>query len=394
MTADTASLPFKTFFSLSANYFSYFAILGVLVPYVSVFFDGRGFSSVEIGQLLALLAAMRILAPNIWAALSDHLGRRTAVIRLGSFLALASFVGFYLFEGFIPTAITLMLFAFFWTAVLPQLEVVTLQTLASQSESYSRIRLWGSVGFIVFSVGGGFLLDWFGSEAVLPMGTLVLILLLLSSLLLTDKRYTSKVEQAGQSFVRLLKSPLLWLFFLANLLLQISHGPYYSFFVLYVEQLGHSRGIGGSLIAFGVIAEILIFLMTGRWLAKWGFARVFGLALLLTTVRWLLLAFVADYWLSLLIAQSLHAASFGVAHAASIQFLHKHFAGAHQAKGQALYASVCFGLGGALGALFSGFTWQDGAGAQLSFFVAAIFALLAWLTAQRLAVYLPRQAEL
>ena len=155
---------------------------------------------------------------------------------------------------------------------------------------------------------------------------------------------------------------LSWLFFGANLMLQVSHGPYYSFFVLYLQQLGYSESLAGYQIALGVIAEVLIFLKAGALLTRLGARNLLLVSMALSTLRWLLTPLVADNLWLLSACQLLHAASFGTAHAASMQFLHHWFRGKHRGKGQALYASLSFGIGGALGALASGYLWLDGRG--------------------------------
>jgi PPP family 3-phenylpropionic acid transporter len=75
-------------------------------------------------------------------------------------------------------------------------------------------------------------------------------------------------------------------------------------------------------------------------------------------------------------AQILHAASFGVYHAVAIQLIHNYFVGQHQGKGQALYSSVSFGAGGAIGSLYAGYTWES-LGTTATFMIAAVVSLLA-----------------
>lgn len=361
---------------LSGSYWCYFALLGLLVPYWSLFLDHRGFSSSEIGELLSIFMATRILTPTLWASLADKSGQRLLFIRLGATLSLIFFFGFLHPGGYWWLALTLAVFASFWSAILPQLEVVTLNSLGKDSDNYSRIRLWGSIGFIVLVVGAGHVFERFGVEWMIPMGICLLLALLICSLLLRYREQDNTSETPATVW-RLLKRPEIILFFGATLLLQISHGPYYSFFVLYLQQLGYSESFAGYQIALGVIAEVLIFIKAGALLQRFGARNLLLASMALSTLRWVLIPVVASDVILLSLCQLLHAASFGTAHAASMQFLHSWFSGQHRGKGQALYASLSFGIGGALGALFSGYAWQGGEGAVMTWWLAAGASALA-----------------
>jgi PPP family 3-phenylpropionic acid transporter len=144
------------------------------------------------------------------------------------------------------------------------------------------------------------------------------------------------------------------------MLLQMSVGPFYGFFVLYLKQVGYSETIAGLLVALGVLAEIVIFFYSSRLIRQYGIRVLLVVSILLTAIRWLLLAFGVEQVSLLIISQLLHAFTFGLVHAASIHFIHRHFNVSHRSTGQALYASVSFGVGGALGTWISGMIWGDG----------------------------------
>ena len=103
-------------------------------------------------------------------------------------------------------------------------------------------------------------------------------------------------------------------------------------------------------------------------------------SLLLAGVRWWLVGYFVDFLWIMVIAQVLHAATFGVYHASAIQLIHRYFIGRHQGRGQALYSSLSFGAGGAVGSFYSGLTW-DTLGSQFTFEIAAAIAFSAVLVA-------------
>jgi len=155
------------YWRLSGFYLFYFASLGALLPYWSLYLKSLDFSITEIGQLMAILMATKIVAPNIWGWIADHTGKRMTIIRMASLLAAISFAGVFLGNAFWWLVLVLVVFSFFWNATLPQFEATTMNHLGDDMHRYSGIRLWGSVGFILAVAGLGALFGQF-SVAILP----------------------------------------------------------------------------------------------------------------------------------------------------------------------------------------------------------------------------------
>jgi PPP family 3-phenylpropionic acid transporter len=175
--------------------------------------------------------------------------------------------------------------------------------------------------------------------------------------------------------VKQLFSPGVLAFYISVALIQLSHGPYYTFLTLHLEHLGYSRGIIGMLWAVGVVAEVLMFLAMSRILKHFTVRTVLVASFALASLRWLLLGNLADHLAVLIFAQLLHAATFGSFHAAAIHFLQRSFGPRQQGQGQALYAALS-GTGGAIGALYSGYSW-NALGASWTFAIASLAALTA-----------------
>ncbi len=346
---------------LSACYFFFFGILGVMVPYLGVFFDNRGFDAAEIGFLLAILMATRIVAPNVWALVADRTGMRSELIKLGAFAAALTYLSFFYHGGFLYLALSLALYTFFWNAILAQLEVITLETLGAEANKYGLIRSFGSVGYIVLVVGTGWAIKEFGPEVLLYVGLSLFLGLLGSALPLPSNRASAGAVQNKPALK--LGRPLLW-FLLSAMLLQASAGPFYGFFVLYLKQVGYTEASAGIFVALGAMAEIFMFMIAPRLLGRYGVKTLLLVSIGMTALRWLLVAFGAESMLLLGLSQLLHAFTFGLTHAASIQFVHRNFDISHRSKGQALYASLSFGVGGALGTWICGLIWGDGSGAS------------------------------
>ena len=371
MRSDSEKVPY---WRLSSFYFFYFALLGCISPYWALYLDGRGFSAVEIGELMALFGLVRVLAPNVWGALGDYTGRRMALLRLGCGICFVIFANIFWVDGFISMALLMVGYGFFWAAVLPQFEVVTLNYLKERTDDYSRIRIWGSIGFVVAVLILGLLFD-FISLLNLPVFMLVLLLAILISSLAVKGEKKVVYEEAGEGFMALLMRPPVIAFLLAAFLMQLSHGAYYTFFSLFLQGHGYSSSWIGFLWALGVLAEVLVFLVIHRMFRWVSYKTVLLVSLLLAVVRWYVTAHFADVLWLLILAQLTHAATFGAMHSVSMHYIHKYFKGRHQGQGQALFSSLTYGAGGALGAYVSGQIWMKDFGVTM-FEWAAVSALI------------------
>ena len=374
-TVAGAPLPY---WRLSGFYFAYFALLGGVAPFLSLYFESLGFSPARIGELVAIPMLMRCIAPNLWGWLGDATGQRLLIVRVGALLTALCFAGIFWRQDYWWLAAIMALHSFFWHAVLPQFEAITLAHLGSQSARYSQLRLWGSVGFILTVVLLGLLLQRAGM-AVYPMAMfgIMLLIAVCSTLVPPPPRQPASAAVAGDGFLRRLRQPGVPAFFVAVALMQLSHGPYYTFLSIHLEALGYGRGLIGLLWALGVLAEIVLFMFMHRLLAWISLRQLLVVSFALAALRWLLLGTLAEEMLVLLFAQLLHAATFGAFHVASIHLVQQRFGERYQGQGQALYATLA-GIGGALGALCSGYAWA-GMGPTLTFAAAALAAFVGML---------------
>jgi PPP family 3-phenylpropionic acid transporter len=351
-------MPAIPYWRLSSFYLFYFALLGSTAPFLALYFDHLGFSPARIGELVAIPMLMRCIAPNLWGWLGDRTGQRLLIVRLGALSTLATFALIFFGKSYAWLALVMALHAFFWHAVLPQFEVITLAHLHGQTARYSQVRLWGSIGFILTVVGLGRLFEWLSLD-IYPVALVTIMAgIVAASLWVPNAQPVEQGERSGAGgFVQQLRAPGVIAFYACVALMQLSHGPYYTFLTLHLEHLGYSRSAIGLLWALGVVAEVLMFMVMSRLFARFSVQRVLLASFLLAALRWLLLGNLAQEPAVLIFAQLLHAATFGCFHAASIAFVQASFGARQQGQGQALYAALS-GTGGALGALYSGYSWK------------------------------------
>ena len=368
------------YWRLSSFYFFYFASLGALVPYWGLYLASLGYGAGAIGELTAILTATKVVAPNVWGWIADRSGHRMAIVRLASLLAALAFAGVLLGSSYLWLAVVLTTFSFFWNAALPQLEATTFSHLGDAAHRYTRIRVWGSIGFILAVTALGAALDRHGAQ-LLPAVVLALMGLIWLATLLVPERAAGYLHLAHEPLLAVLRRPAVAGLIAACFLAQMSHGPYYAFYSIYLEGYGYSRSTIGALWALGVAAEVVLYVVMHRVLVRHGLRPLFLLSLTLTAVRWVLIGLFPLQIEVLIGAQALHAASFGLYHAVAIQLFHRFFVGRNQGRGQAIYSSVSFGAGGAVGALASGYAWE-GIGAGPTYLaaagMAAAGALIVW----------------
>lgn len=359
------------YWRLSSFYFCYFATLGAFLPFWSLYLKHIGFNAEQIGELTAMLVATKIVSPHLWGWLADRSGRGLRLIRITALLSLLAFTGFVYRHDYQWIATVTVCFSLFWNATLPQFEAVTLLHLQPQPQLYSRIRLWGSVGFIAAVLGIGRFLDDFVID-YLPLLIAALLSLNWLVALITPEAITRREKTIKPSLTGLLLKPEILAFFNVYMLLQVAHGPYYAFYSLYLQQHNYNASDTGLLWALGVCAEIAIFLGMYRMLKLFSLRGMLLGSLLLSSLRWLVIAYAADWPALIIAAQLLHAASFGVTHVVAMQLLQDYFGNGHQSKAQALYSSISFGLGGMIGSYYSGRLWDLIGGSE-------VFAMAAWM---------------
>ena len=359
---------------LSRFYFFYYFFVGSFVPYWGIYLQSENFSPSSIGILLSLFQISRIVAPNFWGWLADHTGHRVKWIKLTSFLGLIGFIGIFWAKGFFWIFLVMLALSLFTSSTLPLAESLTLAHLATTDGHYSRIRLWGSIGFIVASLFLGYLIDLQGIN-ILLWGLLIAqaIIFFLSNTIPETQDIQHKTNDL--SIWKIIKTPSVIALLIGCTLMVSAHGVLYNFYSIYLKDHGYSSGTIGWLWAVGVICEILIFMAMPKILRRYSLKAILLMSLFLGVIRFILIGASPDHLYLLFIAQMFHAATFGSFHAASIEVIAYYFKGRNQTRGQAIYNSVAYGIGGTIGGLGGGYLIQY-LGGQLGFMIAAISPLI------------------
>ncbi|RMA78941.1 MFS transporter [Umboniibacter marinipuniceus] len=341
---------------LSGVYSFYFALLGVWVPYWGLYLADIGFDGRIIGVVFGISFLARILGPYCAAYFAERTGSRVLVMRWLAWLSVVSALPLVMSTNLTVIVISVALYSFFWNAILPILEALTLEWFTEDPARYGRIRIWGSLSFIALVMGLGELLAT-GSSSWVPVILLTTLVLLGVGLSSVPEPARTVEKRHGEGFVHYLKQRPVLVFFATAFLLQVSHGVYYALFSLFLETHTFSRSSISYLWTLAVVAEVLMFWMMTRLFHRWSIEAALPLCLLLSSVRWVVLAlFVADpAWVAF--TQVLHAFTYAAHHGACMIWLARAIPANAADQAQAFYAAICFGLGGASGAFIGGEIW-------------------------------------
>lgn len=340
-------------------FFLYFAYVGLVSPYASLFFLDRGFSVIEIAVLMSMLQITRIVGPFSWGWLSDYLSDRIGIIRFCACLAAVTFLCIFFLHSYIAFFIWMFVLHTILSSLMPLGESATVHALFKDNsfdKRYGRLRLWGSIGFIAMVLIAGELFQREGIEFYPIVGAVVLIFLALVTFRLHEPKMERRKMVKGELLIVLFNPDVRW-FLLSGFFMVFAHAALYVFYSLYLADLGYDKFEIGLFWALGVAAEVIFFYFQSKVLSRLDAEVVLQLAFGIGVFRFILIAFFPFTWV-LILAQLMHAATFGAHHSAATKLLQRWFTGPLQARGQALMATVSYGLGGTLGGLVAGWLWE------------------------------------
>ena len=365
-------------------FFLYFAYVGLVSPYASLFFLDRGFSVIEIAVLMSMLQITRIIGPFSWGWLSDYLSNRIGIIRFCACLAALVFTTIYFLHSYIGFFIWMFVLHTILSSLMPLGESATVHALFKDNsfdKRYGRLRLWGSIGFIAMVLFAGELFQRKGIELYPLVGTFVLFTLALVTFLLHEPKMERRKMVKGELLVVLFNPDVRW-FLLSGFFMQFAHAALYVFYSLYLSELGYDKLQIGLFWALGVSAEVIFFYFQSKVLSRVDPEVVLQASFGIGVIRFALMAFL-PFTSVLIIAQIMHAGTFAAHHSAATKLLQRWFTGPLQARGQALMATVSYGFGGTLGGLFAGWIWESSQSRDV-FVVSAFACGLAGMAIQKL----------
>ncbi|MDO8712888.1 MAG: MFS transporter [Polynucleobacter sp.] len=340
-------------------FFLYFAYVGLVSPFASLFFLDRGFSVIEIAVLMSMLQITRIVGPFSWGWLSDYLSSRIGIIRFCACLAAVVFLSIFFLQSYAAFFVWMFVLHTILSSLMPLGESATVHALFKDNsfdKRYGRLRLWGSIGFIAMVLFAGELFQREGIELYPIVGAVILTFLAFVTFRLYEPKMERRKMVKGELLVVLFNPDVRW-FLLSGFFMIFAHAALYVFYSLYLADLGYNKFQIGLFWALGVAAEVVFFYYQSKVLSRLDAEVVLQIAFGIGVFRFILIAFFPVTWV-LIAAQLMHAGTFGAHHSAATKLLQRWFTGPLQARGQALMATVSYGLGGTLGGLVAGWLWD------------------------------------
>lgn len=337
---------------MAAFYAASFLVVGSNGPYLPVWLDWRGLSPWQISIVLAAPMFARIVFTPLISFLADRNGQPRLILIGLAWGTLVSCLAFGLAASFVPILLVAALYAMFWTTVIPLSEVIAMAGVRRFGLDYGRMRLWGSISFIVASVGGGFAIAWSGPKAALWVLTAAALSVVVAAYLLPHPPMDATAAgdggcndgKAGRPGLRLAdalalaRAPLFLLFIATASLSQAGHAVFYAFGTLHLQRQGVSPAWIGILWAIGVVCEIALFSYSGPIVKRLGAVRMLQVGALAGAIRWPLMAL--DPHLALLLPlQALHGLTFGATHLGAIHFMSAALPPSHAGTAQGLFST-------------------------------------------------------
>lgn len=339
-------------------YFFFCALVGVMMPYISMYYKSIGLSASEIGRLMSTFTLSGILVPHFWGWLTAKVGLPKRILQLailGCFIALIPFNWNKQFE-------TLWLLtccmALFYSALIPMTDSLAVRSIRKLDVPYTRLRVGGSIGYVFAVAGAGFLIGHFGISVVIPIMTAFAALAVITSFFIKEQAYEIQTHKATTSFISLVKKPEALLFFALAFLAFMSHAPFNVFFAVHLSNAGYSGQNIGLFMALGVVIEILLFLFFGNTIKRFDVVHLIVLCFVSGIVRWFLVGWFSSVVWVLIFTQLLHSITFALFHMVSIEQIRRLFPERYAGQGQAMYSAFAIGLGGGLGMVITGYLWE------------------------------------
>lgn len=377
--------PFRTSLRFALFYGALFFVLGVLLPFWPIWLQSRGLSAADIGIILAVGPWMRILVDPMITQAADQSGGGRRMLVFAAAASLIAFSGFALVSSFWLILLITLVFAPSYHALIPLGDSQAMSAVLRHGLDYGRLRLWGSVTFILATLGIGALLTGRDPDLILVVVGTGLVVVLVTTLLLREQNETRGYAR-WSDVLRFVRDPRFLVFLLAASAVQASHAVLNGFSGIHWKAAGHSELVVGLLWGGSVLVEIILFAFSGAVVARLGASRLLVLGAAAALVRWLILAETVALP-GLVVAQLLHAVTFGATYLATMHFIAGYAPKGLKATAQGAYASVSGVIMGlalvASGELYSGFAGGAFYGMAGLSAVALVLSLLMHLAHQR-----------
>ncbi len=356
---------------LAAQYFLYFGVMGMHLPFFNLYCHEIGFNGWQIGTLSATRSVVLIVFGIGWGIVADRFRSRRSIYILCNFISAALWGLFLLTARFYWMMAITVLYGIFYAPLIAFLEAFTMDLLGTDKKRYGRMRAWGSLAFISVVLVLGRIIDLYSIKIILSLifaGAWVQAFMSLG--------FPLPARPPDHPFgkgLRDLLSLRVTGFFGCAFLMLVSHGAYYAFFSIHLDALGYGSFFIGLCWALAVSAEIVAMVFSERIFLRFSYETVILFSFAVAVLRWTGLWMTASP-VGILALQITHAVTYGTFHMASILYIDAMAPAEAKTTGQALNNAVTYGLGLMAGFFISGALYER-IGAFNLFAISGLIAL-------------------
>lgn len=374
-TSDTAALNGRFAWIMSAQYFLFFGVLGVYLPYFNLYCYHLGFDGFQIGLVSAARSLVLVSFSILWGIVADRFQARRAVYITCNVIRTGLWLLFLAYEGFHAVLVITVIHTLFFAPIISFMEAFTIEGLGDDKRRYGRIRVWGTVSFIGMVVLVGKLVDSYSLRIIIFVIFAGAALQSILSVTIPKVKITHRKRFGnGADFLRSRPAVV----FLASAFLMLaSHGTYYGFFSIHLEELHFGTGFIGVAWAFATGAEIVVMLNSGAIFRRFRLEHALVFSFIVAALRWTILFLTRNPYV-ILASQMLHAVTYGVFHIASILYIDRLAPEESKTTGQAVNNALTYGLGNMTGLFLNGYLF-DRIGVFNLYLISGGMALLAGL---------------
>ena len=331
-----------------------------------------------IGVVTSLPMINRMYAPAIWGWCVDRSGRHGLLMKFAGVGCLAGFMVLLFTHSFNWMFTAVFIATFFWSAAQPQVDATAMSILDGNSGGFSRLRVWGAMGFVVVTLVTGYLIDYF-SVKILPYAGVLVLLGMATVTWKIPKPASVKIRNGIRSGVMtVLRRREVWSLLLGALLLGVAQGMLLSFYSIHLAEYGIAKSTMAWLWSLAVLCEGLLYWFMPHITSRFRMRSLYLFSISCGVIRYLMIAWGVEWMLIMVLAQLLYSVSFGIQNTMAVTYIHRYFGEAHRTIGQALFIVFTYGIGGSLGSVLTGMLW-GWLGGNWLFTLAALTSLCALL---------------
>lgn len=358
-------------FALSLQYFLFFGVLGIFLPFFNLYCYHLGFSGLQIGGLFAARTGTTVVFPLLWGALADRFNVRKPLYVLCNFFCAGAWSFLLFTTDFYFMLVIVFFYGIFRAPVISFMEAFAMDILGDEKESYGKIRAWGTISFVTVVTVLGRITE------VAPIGIIIPLILagvLMHSVSAFALPAVKDEQKQAADAAGLLTQKKILVFLGCAFLMLFSHGTYYGFFSIHLENMGFGNTFIGFAWALASIAEITVMIGSRRLFSRFSLERVLIFSFFVAAVRWVMMYYAVSP-VTVLVSQLLHAVTYGAFHMASILYIDRVSPAGGKTLGQGLNNAVSFGLGMMAGVFVSGYFF-DLVGSAPLFLGSAVVAVI------------------